>query len=191
MSGWEYKVVPAPTKGVKGKGIKGAEARFAHALETLMNTMGQDGWEFQRAETLPSIERSGLTGSTTEWRNVMVFRRAVIAAMDAFEPELLPAPEVVAQPVSPSSAADRVDQSAEHTASAASDTSESDTTTDADNAEEPTIAQDTGVDANFVPGEGAKQMLPDNGVEGTSDVAGMTASLRKLASRRSDAATKS
>jgi len=191
MSGWEYKVVPAPTKGVKGKGIKGAEARFANALETLMNTMGQDGWEFQRAETLPSIERSGLTGSTTEWRNVMVFRRAVVAAMDAFEPELLPAPDGVAPPASPSHATDNVDQSARDSASTPAETAGTDATTDAHDGAEAVAAQDNGVDASFVPGEGAKQMLPDNGVEGTSDVAGMTASLRKLASRRSDAATKS
>ncbi|MEO9573984.1 MAG: DUF4177 domain-containing protein [Tateyamaria sp.] len=92
MSNWEYKVVPAPTKGTKAHGVKGPDGRFANALESLMNDMGREGWEYQRAETLPSIERSGLTGSTTEWRNILVFRRAVAAAMDDFEPELLPAP---------------------------------------------------------------------------------------------------
>lgn len=92
MSGWEYKVIPAPTKGVKSKGVKGPEARFAYALEAMMNDMGREGWEFQRAETLPSIERSGLTGSTTEWRNLLVFRRAVSDPIDEFEPELLPPP---------------------------------------------------------------------------------------------------
>ncbi|MEM6759737.1 MAG: DUF4177 domain-containing protein [Pseudomonadota bacterium] len=92
MAGWEYKVVPAPTKGVKGKGVKGPEARFANALEVLMNEMAGDGWQFQRAETLPSVERVGLTGSTTEWRNVLVFRRPVTEVADDFVPELLPAP---------------------------------------------------------------------------------------------------
>ena len=33
----EYKVVPAPMKGMKAKGVKGTPARFAHALEVLMN----------------------------------------------------------------------------------------------------------------------------------------------------------
>ena len=96
MSGWEYKVVPAPKKGVKGAGVKGPEERFANAMEVLMNDMGAQGWEYQRSETLPSMERSGLTGSTTEWRNLLVFRRAIEEAIDAFEPELLPAPEAVA-----------------------------------------------------------------------------------------------
>jgi hypothetical protein len=75
MSSYEYRVVAAPTKGVKAKGIKSADARFSNALEQLMNEMALDGWEYQRAETLPSIERSGLTSTTTQWRNVLVFRR--------------------------------------------------------------------------------------------------------------------
>ena len=94
MSHWEYKVVPAPTKGVKDRGVKGPEGRFANALETLMNDLGAGGWEYQRAETLPSVARAGLTGSTTEWRNVLVFRRTVASVTDDFEPELLPAPEI-------------------------------------------------------------------------------------------------
>ena len=76
MSTWDYKVVPAPKKGTKVRGIKGPEERFAHTLETLMNEMGIIGWEFQRVEILPSLERSGLTGTTTEWRNILVFRRS-------------------------------------------------------------------------------------------------------------------
>ena len=29
MPRYEYKVVPAPTKGIKGKGVRGAEAKFS------------------------------------------------------------------------------------------------------------------------------------------------------------------
>nr|WP_321254105.1 DUF4177 domain-containing protein [uncultured Ruegeria sp.] len=79
MQRYEYKVVPAPQKGTKAKGVKTPEGRFANSVEQLLNQMGQDGWEYQRAELLPSEERSGLTGSTTHWRNVLVFRRAVEA----------------------------------------------------------------------------------------------------------------
>jgi hypothetical protein len=92
MPRYEYKVVPAPNKGLKGKNVKGAEARFSHALQELMNGLSGYGWEYQRAETLPSIERVGLTGSTTEWRNVLVFRRLREGDTEAFNPELLPAP---------------------------------------------------------------------------------------------------
>ena len=92
MPVWEYKVVPAPTKGVKAPGVKGQDQRFANAIEVLMNDMAASGWEYQRAETLPSIERAGLTGSTTEWRNLLVFRRAKHTHLEDFERELLAAP---------------------------------------------------------------------------------------------------
>lgn len=93
MPRYEYKVVPAPTRGLKAKGVKGAEAKFAHAIQELMNGLSGYGWEYQRAETLPSVERAGLTGSTTEWRNLLVFRRLRENDADAFAPEMLPAPE--------------------------------------------------------------------------------------------------
>jgi hypothetical protein len=59
-----------------------------------MNELAAEGWEYQRAETLPSIERAGLTGSTTEWRNVLVFRRLSEDAAEVDAPELLPPPVV-------------------------------------------------------------------------------------------------
>lgn len=92
MIRYEYKVVAAPSKGIKGKGVRGAEAKFSYALQELMNGLAGYGWEYQRAETLPSVERSGLTGTTTEWRNVLVFRRPRTGEATEFQPELLPAP---------------------------------------------------------------------------------------------------
>ena len=77
MQRYEYKVVPAPQKGTKAKGVKTAEGRFAVSIEQVLNQMGEDGWEYQRAELLPSEERAGLTSSTVNWRNVLVFRREV------------------------------------------------------------------------------------------------------------------
>ena len=73
---YEYKVVPAPEKGTKARGVKTPESRFALTLQDLMNAMAEEGWEFQRAETLPSVERSGLTSSNTVFRNLLVFRRS-------------------------------------------------------------------------------------------------------------------
>ena len=72
---YEYKVIPAPAKGKKQRGIKGAEARFAHALESVMNELAKDRWEFQRADILPSEERQGITSTQTVYRSVLVFRR--------------------------------------------------------------------------------------------------------------------
>ncbi len=72
---YQYRVIPAPTKGKKAKGVKTAEDRFAFAMTELLNEMAAEGWEFQRAETLPSEERKGLTGKTSTFRNLLVFRR--------------------------------------------------------------------------------------------------------------------
>lgn len=77
MLRFEYKVVPAPVKADRAKGIKGTQARFAHALAGLMNEMGRDGWEYQRADTLPCEERHGLTGKTTTFQNMLIFRRVL------------------------------------------------------------------------------------------------------------------
>ena len=75
MAQYEYKVVPAPTKGTKARGVKTPEGRFANSVQSVLNKLGVEGWEYLRSELLPSDERSGLTGSTTNWRNVLVFRR--------------------------------------------------------------------------------------------------------------------
>lgn len=83
---YEYRVIPAPTKGTKAKGAKTVEERFALTLQEAMNSMAQDGWEFQRAETLPSEERAGLTGRKTVYHNMLVFRRKTETGLEAFQP---------------------------------------------------------------------------------------------------------
>jgi len=75
MAIYEYKVIPAPVKGLKARGIRSPEARFAHALATAMNTLGAEGWTYLRADTLPAEERSGLTKTRTVYHNMLVFRR--------------------------------------------------------------------------------------------------------------------
>lgn len=87
---YEYAVVPAPKKGLKARGVKTSEDRFAYALQTIMNEYGAEGWEYVRTDTLPSEERTGLTGRTTVYQNMMVFRKAVETEAPA---ALLPAPE--------------------------------------------------------------------------------------------------
>ena len=72
---YEYKVVPAPPRGLKAKGVKTAEDRFAHALETQMNELAAEGWEYLRTDTLPSEQREGLMSKTTVYQNMLVFRR--------------------------------------------------------------------------------------------------------------------
>jgi hypothetical protein len=89
MSAYEYRVVPAPRRGEKARGVKTTEERFALALTQLMNKLGREGWEYQRSDTLPVEERVGLTGTKTTYQNMLVFRRTLpegecesIATMD-------------------------------------------------------------------------------------------------------------
>lgn len=77
MQSYEYKVVPAPMRGEKERGLKTGAERFAHALSQLMNELSREGWEYWRSETLPAEERSGLTSKTTVFHNLLVFRRAL------------------------------------------------------------------------------------------------------------------
>ncbi len=72
---FEYKVVPAPRRGQKARGLTTTEERFALALSHVMNELGHDGWDYLRADTLPVDERSGLTGTKTSYHNMLVFRR--------------------------------------------------------------------------------------------------------------------
>ena len=93
MQLYEYKVVPAPRRVGKMRGLKTTEDRFAHMIAQAMNDLGREGWEYLRADTLPCEERTGLTGKTTSsFQTVLVFRR-VQAAETAPVPVLpLPAP---------------------------------------------------------------------------------------------------
>ncbi|WP_270729127.1 DUF4177 domain-containing protein [Shimia sp. Alg240-R146] len=95
---YEYKVVPAPSKGQKARGVRSSEGRFANALEAAMNTLAADGWEFLRTETLPSEERSGLTSTATKYRSVMVFRRPRADDASAFQPKELEHPKAAELP---------------------------------------------------------------------------------------------
>lgn len=74
MPRYEYKLIPAPEKSTRHKGLKGADL-FAATLEDLLNSLGAEGWQYLRAEILPEEVRSGLTSRTTTYRNLLVFRR--------------------------------------------------------------------------------------------------------------------
>ena len=82
MQHYEYKVIPAPDRGEKARGTKTPGDRFAQAMTSVLNRMAREGWDYVRAEMLPSEERSGLTRRVTVYHNMLVFRRPVEAAAD-------------------------------------------------------------------------------------------------------------
>lgn len=85
MTEYEYRVIPAPDRGEKTRGAKTAGERYGQAMTSLLNRMGREGWEYLRADMLPSEERSGLTRRTTVYHHMLVFRRTLSAgATEAF-----------------------------------------------------------------------------------------------------------
>lgn len=112
---YEYKVVPAPERGEKGRGLKTPEARFAAAVERTINEMAAEGWEYQRTDALPSEERSGLTHTQTVWRHLLVFRRGTGAAQAA-RPAAPAAPSARAHRPEPAARQPSVDRDEPETA---------------------------------------------------------------------------
>lgn len=98
MEDYEYKVVPAPARTVKVKGLKTAGERFAHLLSECLNEAASEGWEYVRAESLPCEERKGLFSKARSTQVVLIFRRPLpgaFAQSEAFhhaQPEEHPEP---------------------------------------------------------------------------------------------------
>ena len=100
MTSHDYRVLPAPRRGVKVRGARSPEERFAKAVEAEMNRMAAEGWDYLRSDILPCEERQGwFRGNATVYRTLLVFRRPVAAeaaatlpALDAAVPATAPAP---------------------------------------------------------------------------------------------------
>ncbi|MBM3604838.1 MAG: DUF4177 domain-containing protein [Alphaproteobacteria bacterium] len=77
---YEYSVIPAPNRSEKIRDAKTSSDRYAVTITAELNRMAGEGWEYLRADVLPSEERSGLTGRTITYHNLLVFRRPKRAA---------------------------------------------------------------------------------------------------------------
>ncbi|WP_255105230.1 DUF4177 domain-containing protein [Shimia sp. CNT1-13L.2] len=97
MTNYEYKVVPAPDRGKRARGVKGTNGRFAHALECVMNELAADGWEYWRSDTLPCEERTGLTSSRTSYKSILIFRRSTSAEAEDLQAPFEQLAEAVAR----------------------------------------------------------------------------------------------
>ncbi|MXU65448.1 DUF4177 domain-containing protein [Oceanomicrobium pacificus] len=113
MASYEYKVIAAPRKTKKVKGVKALPERFAHNLAEAINAETFGGWEYLRAETLPIEEKPGFMKSKVEmFQTVLVFRRekdvparaqaqTQTAAPAPAEPAPTPAPAIEAREAAP------------------------------------------------------------------------------------------
>ncbi|MEB8385942.1 hypothetical protein OO012_01765 [Rhodobacteraceae bacterium KMM 6894] len=117
MTDYEYKVIPAPTKGSKAPGVKTAEGRFAKTIEALLNEQANAGWQYLRSDVLPSDERQGLTSTHTVYRTLLVFRRLVepdnIPVDNAPADEMIATAKTLAQPLEPKDSAPETDSASE------------------------------------------------------------------------------
>lgn len=106
----EYKVVPAPQRAAKSKGLKTTADRFAHTLAERINAEAAGGWHFVRTETLPCEERSRLGSVKLSQQVVMIFARelgatrpdagaALAAAQGLSAPAAVPVPAPLVAPV--------------------------------------------------------------------------------------------
>jgi hypothetical protein len=100
MSSHEYRVLPAPRRGLKAKGLRTAEDRFARAVETEMNRMAQDGWEFVRSDTLPCEQKPGwFSRPVTVFQTLLVFRRPLAESAAQAPRTAMPPPVALTPPV--------------------------------------------------------------------------------------------
>ena len=101
MPSHEYRVVPAPRRGVKAKGARTPEDRFARAVEAEMNRMAAEGWEFVRSDTLLCEQKSSwFSRPSTVFQTLLVFRRPAAEAEVQVTKAAMPPPVALTQPVS-------------------------------------------------------------------------------------------
>jgi hypothetical protein len=100
MSHYDYKVVPAPKRAKRVKGVSSAEELFALTLSEAINEVARQGWEYVRAEHLPAEAPRGLFRAPAAGeQTVLVFRRPREAlgprlAAVRTDPEAAPGPAI-------------------------------------------------------------------------------------------------
>jgi hypothetical protein len=77
MTHYDYKVVPAPKRAKRVKGVRTPGDLFALTLTDAINEVARQGWEYVRAEHMPAeASRGWFRSAVAEEQTVLVFRRA-------------------------------------------------------------------------------------------------------------------
>ena len=99
MQSFEYRVVPAPRRPTKVRGVRKPQQRFALTIEGEMNRLAQEGWEYVRSDTLPCEQKSGwFSRPVTVSETMLVFRRPLARASDANRPAVTVPPVSLTPP---------------------------------------------------------------------------------------------
>jgi len=76
MAYYDYKVIPAPRRVKRLRGVHEAAELFAHTLTEAINEHAREGWEYVRAESLTAeTPRGWFRRPAEEDQTVLVFRR--------------------------------------------------------------------------------------------------------------------
>ncbi|MHA1127696.1 MAG: DUF4177 domain-containing protein [Alphaproteobacteria bacterium] len=95
MSKFEYKVITAPRKAERIKGVRNGDDRFAHTITNTINTLAEEGWEYLRAESLPVDEKTSMMGKVVEkYLSLLVFHREKAVEQETPQEVHVEAPKV-------------------------------------------------------------------------------------------------
>ncbi len=74
-AGYEYDVVPAPTRIDRIPGLKTDGDRIACMIAQTFNAMADEGWEYVRADVIQIDNVTGISGNIPKPHTLLVFRR--------------------------------------------------------------------------------------------------------------------
>ncbi|MCY4207315.1 MAG: hypothetical protein OXD29_05105 [Roseovarius sp.] len=77
MSRFEYKIIPASVNRGKAKLLKGGAEKVAVKLESEINKLGLNGWEYYRTETYPIQKSRWFSPPKIDHISILVFRREI------------------------------------------------------------------------------------------------------------------
>ena len=76
MAYYDYKVIPAPRRAKRMKGVHAPEELFAHTLSEAISELSRQGWEYLGSETMTAeAPRGWFRRGLAEPLTVLVFRR--------------------------------------------------------------------------------------------------------------------
>lgn len=111
MSYFDYKVVPAPQRVKKVRGVTGAADLFALTLTDAINEVARQGWEYVRAERMVAEAPGGfLRKAAASEQTMLVFRRPrehLSPRLAAVSEETPPEDAPRTEPAAPSAAMSR------------------------------------------------------------------------------------
>lgn len=91
MRRYEYKVIPVPTRCLGPRGADAGTDPAAYTVETVLNDLGLQGWEYLRTDCM-TLQKGGILGRGEVTREMLIFRRHPVGLADRAPAEERAAP---------------------------------------------------------------------------------------------------